>query len=70
MKKNSLGFTYCQIPIIYTLAQKESLKVFYNSGATIVLQGLKLSSKISKEVFERANVIDKIEVYLCMDNIT
>ena len=69
MKKNSLGFTYCQIPIIYTLAQKESLKVFYDSGATIVLQGLKLSSKISKEVFERANVIDKIEVYLCMDNI-
>ena len=69
MKKNSLGFTYCQIPIIYTLAQKESLKVFYNSGSTVILQGLKLSSKISKEVFERANVIDKIEVYLCMDNI-
>ena len=61
---DSLAFTYCQVPIIYRVAPKEIIKVFYRSGTVVELQGRKLDEKISKEIFERLDVIEKIEVHL------
>ena len=62
LEKDSLCFTYCQIPIIYKLSNKESLKVVLNQGAAIEFDTLELDSQTSKKVFERTGEISQIIV--------
>jgi len=64
LEKGSLCFTYCQIPIIYKLAEKKGLKVVLNDGSNVEFKGLNLDSKMSKKVFERTGEINQIVVYL------
>ena len=62
LEKDSLCFTYCQIPIIYKLSNKEGLKVVLNQGAAIEFDTLELNSETSKKVFKRTGEISKIIV--------
>ncbi|MDA9775252.1 hypothetical protein N9B67_02915, partial [Algibacter sp.] len=62
LEKDSLCFTYCQIPIIYKLSNKEGLKVVLNQGAAIEFDTLELDSQTSKKVFERTGEISQIIV--------
>jgi len=62
LEKDSLCFTYCQIPIIYKLSNKEGLKVVLNQGTAIEFDTLELNSETSKKVFERTGEISKIIV--------
>jgi len=62
LEKDSLCFTYCQIPIIYKLSNKENLKVVLNQGAAIEFDTLELDSQTSKKVFERTGEISQIIV--------
>ena len=61
LEKNSLCFTYCQIPIIYKLANKEGLEIIHGNS-TMELDNLILSTLLSKKVFERTGEIDQIIV--------
>jgi len=62
LEKNSLCFTYCQIPIIYKLSEKESLKVMFNNNAILEFDNLHLDSQSSKKVFGRTGEINQIIV--------
>ena len=62
IEKDSLCFTYCQIPIIYKLSKKESLKVVFNQDTVLEFDTLELDSKTSKKVFERTGEINQIIV--------
>ncbi len=62
LEKDSLGFTYCQIPIIYKLDGKEGLKVVFNSDSELELDHLNLDLATSKKVFERTGEIAQIIV--------
>jgi len=62
LDKSALGFTYCQIPIIYTKSSKETLKVFYNDGTTAEFGNLSLDVVTSNKVFNRTAEIHKIVV--------
>ncbi len=62
LEKDSLGFTYCQIPIIYKLAGKKGLKVVFNEGSVLEYDDLNLDSVTSKKVFGRTGEIIKIIV--------
>jgi len=64
LEKNSLCFTYCQIPIIYKLGEKKGLKVVLNDGSNVEFKGLNLDSEMSKKVFERTGEINLISVFL------
>ena len=64
LEKDSLCFTYCQIPIIYKLSEKEGLKVVFDNGSNIGFDDLNLDSETSKKVFERAGEISQIIVSL------
>ena len=61
---NSLCFTYCQIPIIYKLSDKENLEVVFQNNTTRVFENLSLDGATSKLVFERKNNVSKIIVSL------
>lgn len=60
LEKDSLGFTYCQVPVIYKLANQEGLSVVFNDGNQVDFNSLKLDTAISKKVFERTGEINQI----------
>ena len=64
LEANSLCFTYCQIPIIYKLAQKENLKIVFANNGILEFENLKLDSVTSKKVFERTGEIEQIIIEL------
>lgn len=62
LEPQSLCFTYCQIPIIYKLSDKETLKVVLDDAFVLNFDHLVLDSKTSKSIFERIGNIERIEV--------
>ncbi|WP_299064035.1 hypothetical protein [uncultured Polaribacter sp.] len=62
IEKDSLCFTYCQVPIIYTNAKEEGIKVFFTDDKVEEFSNLSLDNKVSKMMFKRTGDIDRIEV--------
>jgi len=68
LEKNSLCFTYCQVPVVYILADKNSIQVIYSEEKSIEIDGLNLNSEISKQIFERTGAVSTVLVYLKESN--
>jgi hypothetical protein len=64
LQKDSICFTYCQIPIIYRLADHNGIEVVPINNAIVEFDGLSLDAETSKMVFERTGAIDQIIVSL------
>ena len=64
LKPNSLAFTYCQVPIVYQLGGKNSLKVFGRPAAPVQLDGLRLDAETSGSIFDRDGTVARIELTL------
>ncbi len=64
LDKGELGFTYCQTPIIYRLAEEDSLKIVFNEASVIEFNRLYLDAQLSTKVFNRTGEIDHIIVSL------
>ncbi|WP_282056904.1 hypothetical protein [Maribacter luteus] len=64
LEEGSLAFTYCQIPIIYKLSEKEGLNIHFSEGSILELNGRNLDAPTSKMVFERTGEIKQIVVTL------
>jgi len=62
VEKNSLCFTYCQVPIIYKLSNKSDITVFFTDDTTTLFNQKKLDMLTSKLLFERTGNIEKIVV--------
>ena len=62
LEKNSLGFTYCQIPVVYKIGNTNSVAIVYNDATVINLDALNLGAKISQQVFGRSAEINQIRV--------
>ena len=60
----TLGFTVCQVPIIYKLSTIMKVNVIYKSGSNTEIKGNNLGSIVSDSIFRRKNEIDKIEVHI------
>lgn len=60
LKPGSLAFSYCQVPIIYQLAQKPFLSITLNDGATHRQDALVLDAKTSSSIFGRTGEIKSI----------
>lgn len=64
---DALGFTYCQVPIVYQLGDRAQIRVIFHSGASEVIIGLILTSELSQAVLRRTGVIKQIEVMITAD---
>jgi hypothetical protein len=64
LKKNSLCFTYCQVPVIYKLSDKNALNVVFNNGTENNFNSLSLDKDTSKKMFERTGEINRITVFI------
>ena len=62
LEKNSLGSTYCQVPVIYSLAKKNEVILTKNDGSSEQINGLVLDAQTSASIFERDGSIKRIDV--------
>jgi len=64
LEKNSLCFTYCQIPIVYKISENTGMRVIFNEAPSLEFEALELDKETSKKVFERTNEISQIIVFI------
>jgi hypothetical protein len=64
LNKDSLCFTYCQVPVIYQLSDTEGLEVVYNDGKHVTSNIMSLDESISKSLFDRTGEVNKVVVSL------
>ncbi|MGB1392844.1 MAG: hypothetical protein ACPG6G_01235 [Flavobacteriaceae bacterium] len=64
ISKDSLCFTYCQVPVVYTIADQDSLTVDFSNGATKTFNSLTLDTEISNKVFNRNGEVVQINVQI------
>ena len=62
MEKGSLGFTYCQVPIVYQISQNDSLEINFQDNVSRTLNSLTLDEETSQSVFNRSGEIQSIKV--------
>ena len=67
LEKDSLGFTYCQIPIIYQASHTSKIEVHFNDGARRIIEGNQLDLTVSRMIFKRTHEIHKLVVFLMLD---
>ncbi len=59
-----LCYTYCQVPVIYNLSDKEAIEVVLNNGSTIKLDSLSLNDELSTKMFDRTGEIKNVNVFV------
>ena len=64
ISKDSLCFTYCQVPVIYTIAEEDGVSVNFSNGNTKTFKSLNLDKEISEQVFSRNGEIIQINVHI------
>lgn len=59
---DSIAFTFCQVPVVYTLASDPKMLVKFADGRTETVEGTGLNQEISGSLFHRANSVTSIHV--------
>ena len=62
LEKNSMAFTYIQIPIIYTLSDEDQITITLKNDERKTINGSEIKPDISRYIFNRTGEITKIEV--------
>lgn len=60
LEPSSLGFTYCQVPIIYKIAEKDALEVTFTDGSTKQFDSLQIDKETSELIFQRSGKVAQI----------
>ena len=60
--KNQLCFTYCQVPIIYSLSDVNSIEIIFNDDKKIGFDSLTIDKQVSGKMFDRTGEINHIKV--------
>lgn len=70
LEENQLGFTFCSLPIIYSLDNKKTITVCYKNGDTYRFENTsKLDKEMSQRIFSRDGEITKIMVSVDKRNL-
>ena len=64
LEKNTLAFTYCQIPVKYKLSEYNKIIITKSNGSLIEISGDTIDKVTSQAIFNRTSEIVKIEVWL------
>ncbi len=63
----SLCFTFCQVPVIYKLAEAANMQLTYQDGSSKRFDVLELDLKNSRQIFQRTGEIKAIHVNINAD---
>ena len=61
---NTLFFSYCQVPVIYVLSEKDGIEITKANGAVSKSESTMLNESDSIAVFQRNGDVKKIKVFL------
>lgn len=64
LPKGSLCFTYCQVPVVYSLATENGLTILFKNNTTTTSSQLNLDASASREVFGRTAEVVQIQVQI------
>jgi hypothetical protein len=64
LDRGNLAFTYCQVPIVYRLAEHESVTLYGSDGSTRKLEETVLDRETSHEIFRRTGRIVRLDVHI------
>ncbi len=62
LNEGQLGFTFCQVPVIYTASNEDKIKITNTDGTWIELAGNTIKHDWSASLFEREGKFSQIEV--------
>ena len=61
---SELGFTYCQVPVVYSLAKQTSIVVSYADGSEKAITGDAIDAETSLSIFDKTGDVVSIKVAL------
>jgi hypothetical protein len=64
LEPNSLCFSYCQIPVIYMLADENGLEIVFSNGSISKSESLELDRPVSQKIFDRTGYVERIIVHV------
>jgi len=64
LQPGQLCFSVCQIPVIYSISDKNEVTVKYVNGNSVKVEGNELDRDLSAEIFSRNPEVEKVEVQL------
>lgn len=59
-----MGFTYCQVPVVYSLAEETSIVISFADGSEKVISGDSIDTETSLAIFDKTGEVVKINVAL------
>jgi hypothetical protein len=66
LSSGQIGFTFCQVPVIYTFGSKNSTSVFFKNGEIKHFGNNEIDEKTSAAIFSRSGEVERIEC--CFSN--
>ena len=67
MKKGSLGFTYCQVPFIFSIGDIAKLTITKANDLKLTFDELFIDKNLSESIFKRNGEIKKVELSILYD---
>ncbi|MFY0628997.1 MAG: hypothetical protein JXR05_01380 [Flavobacteriaceae bacterium] len=64
MSENSLGFTYCQVPIVYQIAESDALEIALKDGSSRTIDNLTIDQSTSNQIFKRTGDVIQITAHI------
>ena len=64
LEKDTLAFTYCQVPVVYRMSAKREIVVRMKDGPAHRIPGQNLGTEFSMKLFNRSGDIERLEVWL------
>ncbi len=64
LEKQSLCFTYCQVPIVYIISNENGIELEFKDGSVSKSERLSLDKSISQKIFNRTGDVVRIVVYV------
>ncbi len=68
LNKNQIGFTICQVPVVYNFTNKDKISVEYENSTSAYLNGNSLDEQISHSIFSRSGNIKQVNVSINTPN--
>ena len=62
LHEGQFGFTFCQVPVVYTESNEDKIVVSLGDGKQILISGHTINSELSSRIFQRTGDIVKLEV--------
>jgi hypothetical protein len=62
LQKDSLAFTFCQVPVVYSISKQNKICIFHSNGKQQEIKGATIKRELSSQIFERNPDIKKITV--------